>query len=318
MRNRVGLLRKALTAMMLVAAIPVWGLERIVFTPQWTAQAEFAGYYVAKEKGFYRDVGLDVEIVHPTMSQPVMDRILNGDCQATTLQLCQALEIIDQGVPLVNILQTSMNEGMVIISANGQNPLKQKGARIAISSMQFGHLAMCMSIKEGLDYQWIPAVRPVNLFLAGAVDAILCMTYNELIQLRQSGVQLSEDNMYRFADHGYNIQAEGLYMTYDYYKDHRLQASNFAKASRRGWEWAARYPDEAIEIVSKYVKAHRLATNREMQRLMLKEVLALQINRDSRKREFRLRPDMVKRANQLMLESKLIQREIAYEELIER
>ena len=319
MRSWVVLMRKALTAVMLFAAIPpVWGLERIVFTPQWTAQAEFAGYYVAKEKGYYRDVGLDVEIVHPTLSQPVMDRVINGDCQATTLQLCQALEVIDRGIPLVNILQTSMNEGLVIISSRGKNPLTRKGARVGVSSMSFVHMAMCMSKKEGLDCQWVTAARPVNLFLAGAVDAILGMSYNELYRLMQSGVELDEECIYRFSDHGYNIQAEGLYVTYDYYSTHRQEARNFAKATRQGWEWAAGHPEEALEIVSKYIKVDRVATNRELQRLMLKEVLRLQVDRESGKREFRLRPDMVKRANELMLEGHMLQREIMYEELIER
>ena len=52
--------------------------------------------------------------------------------------------------------------------------------------------------------------------------------------------------------------------------------------------------------------------------MMLKEVLQLQIDRESGKREFRLRPDMVKRASQLMVEGEMIKREISYEELVER
>ena len=297
---------------------PVWAQERIVFTPQWTAQAEFTGYYVAKEKGFYKEVGLDVEIIHPTLAQPVVDRILNGDCHATTLQLCQAMELIDKGVSLVNVLQTSMNEGLVILSARGKNLFSQKGARIAVANTGFTHLAMSICEKEGFDFQWIPAARTVNLYLAGAVDAILGMSFNELYVLRQSGVELPESSLYRFSDHGYNIQGEGVYMTYDYYSKHRREARNFAQASRRGWEWAAQHPDEAIEIVSKYIKASRIATNRELQRLMLKEILRLQIDRETGKREFKLRPAMVKRASQLMVEGGMLSREIGYLELIER
>ena len=83
--------------------------EKFIFTPQWTAHAQFAGYYVAQEKGFYKQAGLDVEIVHPSVSQTAMNRLKNRESQATTLQLCQALEIVDNDIPLVNILQTSMN-----------------------------------------------------------------------------------------------------------------------------------------------------------------------------------------------------------------
>ena len=291
---------------------------RFVFMPQWKAQAQFAGYYVAQEKGFYKEAGIEVDIVHPTLTQPIMSRIRNNECQATTLSLCQALEVIDEGVPLVNILQTSMNNAMVIVSAHNVNPLTQKGARVGIWSTGYGQLAECMSKKEGLSYHWIPAANPVHLFVAGAVDAMVAMNYNEYYQLIQSGRELSEKNVYRFCDHGYNIQGEGVYMTYDYYVKHKDQARRFAEASRRGWEWAAAHPEETIRIVSKYVKANRSATNSEIQTLMLKEVLQLQIDRESGKREFRLRPDMVKRACQLMMEGGMLKREIRYEELVER
>jgi NitT/TauT family transport system substrate-binding protein len=65
-----------------------------------------------------------------------------------------------------------------------------------------------------------------------------------------------------------------------------------------------------------YVDKDHIATNRVMQRLMLKEVLRLQVDRESKKREFRLRPDMVRMASQLMVENHMLSREVAYEELV--
>ena len=142
--------------------------ETIVFTPQWTAQAQFAGYYVAEAKGFYREAGVKVRIEHPSATQSAMNSLRHNESQATTLQLCQALEIVDGGIPLVNILQTSMNNAMVIVSARGKDPLTQKGERVGIWSVGFGQLAICMSIKDHLDYQWIRFAQNVNLFVAGA------------------------------------------------------------------------------------------------------------------------------------------------------
>lgn len=66
----------------------------------------------------------------------------------------------------------------------------------------------------------------------------------------------------------------------------------------------------------RYVKKEHIATNRVMQKLMLDEILRLQINRETGKREFRLRPDMLKLANKLMLENNMLSREITYDELI--
>ena len=291
--------------------------ETIVFTPQWTAQAQFTGYYVAEAKGFYREAGVKVRIEHPSVTQPAMSRLRNNECQATTLQLCQALEIIDDGISLVNILQTSMNNAMVIVSARGKDPLKQKGARVGIWSVGFGQLAICMSIKDHLDYQWVRFSQNINLFVSGALDATLAMSYNEYYQLLQAGVQMSDKNVYRFCDHGYNVQEDGVYMTREYYVKHKEQARRFAQASRKGWEWAAAHPQEALDIVMQYVEKNHIATNRVMQNLMLKEVLRLQIDRESKKREFRLRPDMVRQASQLMLESMMLKREVTYGELSE-
>lgn len=290
--------------------------ETIVFTPQWTAQAQFAGYYVAEAKGFYREAGVKVRIEHPSATQPAMNRLRQDECQATTLQLCQAMEIIDGGIPLVNILQTSMNNAMVIVSARNRNPLTHKGAKVGIWSVGFGQLAICMSNKEKLDYQWVRFAQNVNLFAAGALDATLAMSYNEYYQLMQAGIRMTDKNVYRFCNHGYNVQEDGLYMTRKYYDEHKEQAQRFAQASRKGWEWAAAHPEEALDIVMQYVDRNHIATNRVLQRLMFKEVLRLQVDRESKKREFRLRPDMVRQASHLMVENKMLSREVKYEELI--
>lgn len=288
----------------------------MVFTPQWTAQAQFAGYYVAEVKGFYREAGIKVQIVHPSATQSAVSRLRQNQCQATTLQLCQALEIVGDDMPLVNILQTSMNNAMVIVSAKDEDPLKQKGARVGIWSVGFGQLAICMSIMDHLNYEFIRFAQNVNLFVSGALDATLAMSYNEYYQLIQAGIKVTDKNVYRFCDHGYNVQEDGVYMKRDYYEKHREQAHKFAQASRKGWEWAAQHPEEALDIVMQYVDRENIATNRVMQRLMLKEVLRLQVDRESKKREFRLRPDMVRQASRLMVQNHMLSREVTYQELI--
>ena len=289
---------------------------KFIFTPQWTAQAQFAGYYVAQERGFYRQAGIDVDIVHPSVTQPAMARILNHESHATTLQLCQAMEIVGRGEPLVNIFQTSMNNAMVIVSRKNEDPLKQKGMKVGIWNAGFGQLAICMSMKEHLNYEWIRFATNINLFISGAIDATLAMSYNEYYQLAQAGVKLSDKNVYRFCDHGYNVQEDGVYMTREYYEQHREEARRFAEASKKGWEWAAEHPEETLEIVMRYVQRNHIGTNPVLQELMLKEVLRLMINRETGKREYRLRPDMVKLASRLMKICQMINREVTYDEII--
>ena len=305
--------------LLLTACLPIAAQQtsnKFVFTPQWTAHAQFAGYYVAKEKGFYKQAGIDVDIVHPSVSQTAMNRLQNRESQATTLQLCQAMELIDNGIPLVNILQTSMNNGTVIVSRRDKDPLTQRGARVGMWHAGFSQIPICMSIKEKLNYKWIRFTSNVDLFLKGAIDATLAMSYNEYYQLMQMGFTFTENNVYRFCDHGYNIQEDGVYMRRDYYEAHKDQARKFAQASKKGWEWAAEHPEETLDIVMKYVHENHITTNRVLQRLMLKEVLRLQIDQKSKKREFRLRPDMVKSASKLMKECQLLKNEVTYNQLI--
>lgn len=305
----------ALTACLL--SVTLNAQEKIIFTPQWTTQAQFAGYYVAQEMGFYYKAGIDVEIVHPSVTQSAINRIRDNESQATTLQLAQAMEIINDGIPLVNILQTSMNNAMVIVSRRGMNPLKQVGEKVGIWNAGFGQIAIGMSLKENLDYRWTPYANNVNLFISGAIDATLAMSYNEYYQLVQTGFELNEECVYRFRDHGYNIQEDGVYMTKKYYESHKDQARKFAEASRQGWEWAIQNPEETLEIVMRYVQKDHIATNRVLQKLMLDEVLSLLKDRESGQYEFRLRPDMVEQASNLMLESGMIERQITYNELID-
>ena len=303
---------------MLLAFQTVGAQEKFIFTPQWTPQAQFAGYYVAQDMGFYREAGLDVEIVHPSATQPALNRVFKNESQATTLQLCQAMEVIASGVPMVNILQTSMNNALVIVSRRGVSPLTQKGARVGCWAAGFGQLAFYLDDKEHLEYEWVPAASTVNLFVKGLLDACIAMSYNEYYQLVQSGMEFNEESVYRFCDHDYNIQEDGIYMRRDYYEAHKEQAQKFAEASRRGWEWAAEHPEETLDIVMKYVHDLHVITNRPMQRLMLEEILRLQLDRESGEREFRLRPDMVQLANTLLVESGILLSPIAYEQIIAR
>ena len=302
--------------------LALWGLgcsaqaQKIVFTPQWTPQAQFAGYYVAEELGFFKEAGVEVEIVHPSATQQAMSRIRNNESQATTLMLPQAMEAVDSGIPLVNILQTSMNSALVIVSRKDESPLKQKGIRVGTWNAGFDQLAISMAIKENLNYEWIRFAGGINLFLSGAIDAQLAMSYNECNQLRQAGAVLTDVNVYRFCDHGYNVQEDGLYMTREYYNSHRQQAKAFAAACRKGWEWAAEHPEETLDIVMKYVAAGHVETNLVLQRLMLEDILRLQLDKETGERAFKLRPDMVSLMSQLMLENQILLQEVTYEDLM--
>jgi len=290
--------------------------EKFVFTTAWTAQAQFAGYYVAYEKGFYKAEGLDVVIQHPSLTSSAFHRLQHDQSHAAMCSMMSAMDFISQGIPLVNIFQDSMNSSNILISRWNTNPLRMKGKKVAIFNSDPNYLTFIMSKKEGMNYEWVRFTSHINLFLSGAVDATMAVSYNEYLQLLQAGYNLKEEHLYRFSEHDYNIQENGVYVKQDYFRTHQKECAKFARASRKGWEWAAAHQDEALEIVMKYVEANHASTNRVMQKLMLKEVLSLQLDSESGRREFRVRPDMVEKASQLMLEAGMLKRKVTYEELI--
>jgi len=290
--------------------------QRFVFTTAWTAQAQFAGYYVAKEKGFYQREGLDVIIQHPSLNSSAFNRLQTHETDAAMFSMMSAMDFISQGIPLVNIFQDSMNSSNILVSRWNTNPLKLKGKRVAIFNSDPNYQTFIMSRREGMNYEWVPFTSHINLFLSGAVDATMVVSYNEYFQLLQAGFKLSEKGIYRFSENGYNFQENGVYVGRQFFQTHVEECRKFAAASRKGWEWAAAHPDEALEIVMKYVRHYNSATNRVMQKLMLKEVLRLQVDRDSGKREFRVRRDMVEKASRLMMECGMLKRPVTYNELM--
>lgn len=305
-----------LTMMLLAMTPTALKAEKFVFTTSWTAQAEFAGYYIAKEKGFYREQGLDVVIQHPSLTSTTFNRLQSDQCNAAMISMMSAMDFIAQGIPLVNIFQDSMNSSNILVSRWDTELLKMKGKKVAIFNSDPSYLAIIMSKKEGMDYEWVRFTSHINLFLSGAIDATMAVSYNEYYQLMQAGFKMSEENIYRFSEHGFNIQENGVYVKRDYFLTHREACQKFATATRKGWEWVAAHPDEALEIVMKYVRKYNAPTNRVMQKLMLKECLRLQLDPDSKRREFRVRPDMVEKASRLMLECGMLKRRVTYKELM--
>ena len=255
-------------------------------------------------------------IQSPTLSSTVYHRMETDECDAGIFSMMSAIDMIANGAPLVNILQTSMNSSYLIVSRWGKDPLKEKGKRIAVYIAEPNYMAFILDRKKQMNYEWVVFTGNINVFLSGGVDMMSAVSYNEYLLLRQAGFDMPEKSIFRFKDHGYNIQENGVYVKRDYYDTHRDQVKRFADASKKGWEWAASHPDQALDIVMKYVRDAHVQTNRVIQKLMLEEILRLQIDPDSNRREFRLRPDMVEKANFLMKDFGMIDRDVTYAELM--
>lgn len=290
--------------------------QKLVFTPQWTAQAQFVGYYVASSKGFYQEAGLDVSIKHPSISRPSSDYLQAGESQFITLNLVTAMTLIDKGVQLVNILQTSQQNSLLIVS---HTPLKGKeslrGKKVGHWRSGFSELPIAMDKKYNLGIKWIPFLSHINLFISKAIDATLAMSYNEFFQLKMAGQRIKNNQLLYMRDIGYNVPEDGLYVTADFYLKNKDVVMKFAEATRKGWEWAMDHPEEALDIVMLTIKQNGNSSNIISQEWMMKEILKQIADKDTGKRSYKLESHSLDLANRILLESGLIKKGITYKQI---
>ncbi len=293
--------------------------EKLVFTPQWTAQAQFVGFYVASSMGYYQEAGLDVVIRHPSASKPSIDYLTEGESQFITLNLVTAMNFIDNGIPLVNVLQMSQQNNLLIVShtpLNGKESLR--GKKVGHWKSGFSELPMAMDKKFGLGIQWIPFISNINLYISGAIDAALAMSYNEFFQLKMAGQRIKKDQLLYMRDIGYNVPEDGIYVTADFYRKHKDLATKFAEATRKGWEWAVANPEEALDIVMLTMRQSGTPGNMIAQEWMIKEILRQLADKDTGKRSYKLEPKAVELANRILLESGFLKKEITYHQITQQ
>ena len=290
--------------------------QKLVFTPQWTAQAQFVGYYVASSKGFYKDAGLDVVIKHPALSRPSSDYLLKDESQFVSLNLITAMTLIDKGAQLVNILQTSQQNNLMIVS---HTPLKGmeslRGKKVGHWRAGFSELPMAMDKKYALGIEWIPFLSHINLFISKAIDATLAMSYNEFFQLKMAGQRIKDNQVLYMRDIGYNVPEEGVYVTADFYRKNKDVVMKFAEASRKGWEWTVEHPDEALDIVMDTMRQSGNAGNMVSQEWMLNAILKQLADKVTGKRSYKLEQHSLDLANRILFESGFIKKGITYKQI---
>lgn len=307
-------LRHILLYLVVFVGARAWA-QQIVLTPQWSAQSQFAGYYVAQEMGFYEEAGVDVVIEHSSTSDIALNRMLSGRSNAITMLLFDAINHISQGVEMVNVLQTSQRSGHVIVVRDDEIKRLEdlQGARVGIWRSNFNQLAELINLDYGLNIEWITFIQSINLYISGAIDATMAMTYNELYWIRSSGFE--HKKVISMDEIGYDYPDEGLYLSRAYCEKYPEKARAFAEASRRGWEWAHQNPKQTLDIVLKVMEREHVPASRMHQEWMLQEVLRLQCPKGADKPTFTLDPAQVDALNRLLIRHGRIQKGLSVEQL---
>lgn len=249
--------------------------QKITFSPQWTPQSQFAGYYAALENGYYAEAGLDVSIEHPTASYSSISMLQDGTSNIITCELIQAM-MTSEETRLVNLLQTTQHSTLVLVSRAGDvtQLADLAGCRIGTWKIGFSEIPHMIDQEQHLDIEWVMFLNPLNLYIAGAIDASLVKSYNELILFYMAGI--TPGSVLYFSEHGYDFPEDGIYVKEEFFKKYPDQCRRFAEASRKGWEWVRSNPEAALDIVMKHVKEANVPTNRYCQKWMLDAILVAQ------------------------------------------
>lgn len=225
-------------------------LEKLTLQLQWKHQFEFAGFYMAKEKGFYADAGLDVEFKEFETSMDIVDEVVSGRAH---YGLSYSSLIIDylKGKPLVLVANFFKQSPLVLVAHKGvRTPAQLRGKKImGMLDSPHRQTLVLMLKKFGIGEKDVVNVpRSFNLddFIEKRVDAVGVFTTNEIYELNRKGVGYT---LFDPAAYGVKFYDSNLFTTREELRDHPERAENFRNASIRGWQYALAHKEEAAEIV---------------------------------------------------------------------
>jgi NitT/TauT family transport system substrate-binding protein len=249
-------------------------LRSMTFLPQWLPQAQFAGYYVAYEKGFYSKYGIDLTILKGGPDFPAAEMLGKKRADFTTLFLSEAIQQRGGKISLVNIGQLMQRSGFILVAKKGSGiskPADLQNKKVSIWP-NFQVQPQAFFRKYGIEVKPVSQGATVNLFLRGGVDAASAMWYNEYHTIINAGINEDELTTFFFDRYGLNFPEDGIYVLKETYERDRELCCKFVKASLAGWKYAFENPEEATDIVMKYIKDAHAGGNRIHQRWMLARI----------------------------------------------
>ena len=234
---------------------------------KWYNQAQFAGFYVAQEKGFYKSAGLDVNIQPGGPDFPAIQMIAGGNEQFGVTGADQILIARSKGVPVVALAVIYRRNPFVLFSlakSGIKSPKDWVGKRVGVKIGGNEELIYrAVLAKAGIDKSQlteIPVMFDMRPFLAGKIDVWPGYLINEVLTAKEKGFAV---NIVYPTDYGINLYADTLFTTEQMLKDKPGVVRRFVAATLKGWNAAIANPAEAARITVKYgdklTYAHELA-----------------------------------------------------------
>jgi NitT/TauT family transport system substrate-binding protein len=246
-----------------LCAVGAQAQDKLTLQLKWVTQAQFAGYYVAKEKGFYKAAGLDVTIKAGGPDINPSQVIAGGGADVIVDWMPSALAAREKGVPLVNVAQVFQRSGMQLTCRKDSGvakPADFKGKTLGV--WFFGNEYPFMSWMDKLGLKTTGGADGVKVLKQGFnVDPLLqkqaacisTMTYNEYWQLIDAGMKPEQLVVFKYEDQGVATLEDGLYALEKSIADPAMAAklARFVKASLKGWDYAVKNQADAVKIVLK-------------------------------------------------------------------
>ncbi|WP_134679309.1 ABC transporter substrate-binding protein [Paracoccus ravus] len=229
---------------------------------KWVTQAQFGGYYVAKDKGFYEEEGLNVTIKPGGPDIAPVQVLAGGGADVTVEWMPAALAAREKGLPIVNIAQPFKKSGMMLTClkesgvADPKTDFKGKTLGVWFSGNEYPFLSWMnhLGLKTDGSPEGVTVLKQgfnVDPILQKQAACISTMTYNEYWQVIDAGLKPEDLVTFKYDDQGVATLEDGLYVLEEKLNDPAMadKLTRFVRASMKGWKYAEEHPEEAAEIV---------------------------------------------------------------------
>ena len=227
---------------------------------KWVAQGQFAGYYAAKDQGFYDAENLNVTIRPGGPDINPVQVVDGGQAQFGVDWLPNTLSNREKGARLVNIAQVFQRSGMREISwkdSNITSPNDLRGKKVAVwlggNELQLFATLAKYNIDKDTDVEIVKQPFDMNLLLNREVEAAAAMTYNEYFQVLSAGHKPEELSIIDFNTEGTAMLEDGIFTTETFLADAKNKdiAARFLRASFKGWEYCRDNSAACVDMVLK-------------------------------------------------------------------
>lgn len=251
------------------------GPEPVRILLQWMPQAQFAGYIMALEKGFFDEEGLpDVQLQWTNIGESPLHRLAAGEVDFATAWLITGLQRRAEGLDIVNIGQFMQHSASLIVARKDRNirSLNDLNGKVILTwGGDFGiEFELFLKRNSIVPDKILPLSDSLAPFLYGLVDATQAMEYSEYQRLLERGMKVDEIVVFPFAEHKVNLVGDGLYTTRGYLQAHSDLARGVRRAVERGWDYAFSHEQETVDAVMRYGDAWQFRSNANYQLQMLR------------------------------------------------